>query len=287
MGFTLSSVSPILIEIGNSLSSTPENAVLIISYFMFGGFFGRVAFPFLNTKFKRLTIILSSYIISIILFAMLIFLKSLTLFYVVYFFNGLVLSFTWMQAHTSMVESEIDNKDRVLLVGHMAHALSNILGPMTSTILVNEGVSWWYLYIIIIVLIISNLIFFILLRVKVDSFNPTKEDAIPLKNLFNNKKINIYFLLTLIANFLYVITEAIIVTWAPTFFRLYRFFNIRDAGLILTLLWVGIISGRVIVATFTNKIKAGYILLILLLLSITSLLFVIIFKLDKIIELLK
>jgi MFS family permease len=278
MGFTLSSISPILIEMGNSLSSNPENVILIISCFMFGGFFGRVTFPFINAKINRHTIILISYSISIILFVMLFFLKLLSLFYVVFFLNGLLLSFTWMQAHTSMVDSEIKNKDRVLLIGHIFHAISNIAGPLSSTTLVNQGVSWRYLYVIIIFLIISNLIFFVFLRINVDTFNPTKENIINFKNIFKNKKINIYLLLTLIANFLYVITEAIIVSWAPTFFRLYRFFDVSSAGFALTLLWIGIVLGRIIVATLTNKVKTGYILIILSLLSITSLIFVIISK---------
>src|SRR4030065_397701 len=59
------------------------------------------------------------------------------------------------------------------------------------------------------------------------------------------------------------------------FFRILKHFDLKSAGLILTILWIGIFSGRLLVAFISHKIKTGYILMILTIISIISLIFLI------------
>ncbi len=269
-GFIVTSVSPILIEMSSSLSSVPETVILVISYYMLGSFCGMAISPFLSTKVKRLHILLTAYSAAVPIVAVLIFTNSVTVFHILYFFIGFCMSIIWIQVNASMVESRIENKSNVVNMGYIAYALSAIVGPIVSSTLARFGINWRYLYLITIIFLVSNIVFFLALRRNID-ISPPKDKVVSFKALFNNKKVNIYLLLTTIITFLYVLTEAIVISWAPTFFRLYRFFDVQSAGLMMTFLWIGIVVGRVFISFFTSRMRTGYILVALSVISILSL----------------
>jgi MFS family permease len=275
--FTVSSISPILIEMSASLSSSPDSVILVISFLMMGAILGIIISPLLAIKFRRPYIFLVSYSIFLPLLVILTFSESITVFYIIYFFIGTFLGSLWVQANTSMLESKIENKDNVITFGYITQGLGAVLAPVISSSLVKYGANWRYLYIVLIIIILSNIMLFVFLRKDMDTSHPF-ERLIPLKSLFKNKRTNIYLLLTLFAAFLSVLCSSIIISWGPTFFRIYRSFDVQSAGLILTFYWIGIILGRFFISLIISKIKIGYLLILLSTLSILSLIFVTISK---------
>jgi MFS family permease len=272
--FFISFVSPILIEIGNSFGSTVENVMLITSYYMIGSLFGMILSPFLNRKLKRIYIFIISYITLLPCITILSFIDNIIVFYCIYFFTGFIFGVIGIQANTNMAESTLENKDNVMNIGHSFFAIGAIIAPIISSNIVKSGVNWRYLYYFIIFFIVLNIILFIILRRKIDNAMP-EQKAVSLKIVFANKKTNLYLFLTIIALFFYVIVETIVSIWSPTFFRILKHFDVQSAGLMLTILWIGIFSGRLLVGSLSYKIKTGYMLMILTIISIISLIFLI------------
>jgi MFS family permease len=272
--FYVSLISPILIEISNSFGSTVENVILLTSYHMVGALFGTILSPFLNRKLKRIYIFIIFYITLLPCLAILSFASNIIVFFLIYFFAGFIFGIIWIQANSNMVESALDNKDSIVNTGHGFYAIGAITAPIVSSIFVKSGINWRYLYYFVIFFIIINIILFIILRRKIDNISPIKK-TVSLKIVFANKKTNSYLFLTVIILFFYATAEAIVSIWSPTFFRILKHFDVRSAGLMLTILWIGILIGRLVVGSLSYKIKTGYMLVILTLLSIISLIFLV------------
>lgn len=272
--FFSSLISPILIEISNSLGSTVENVILITSYVMIGSLFGTILSPFLNRKLNRINIFIIFYITLLPFLIILSFASNIIVFFLIYFFAGFIFWVIWIQANTNMVESALDNKDSVVNTGYGFYAIGAIIAPIVSSNFVKIGINWRYLYYFVIFFIIINIILFIILRRKIDNISPIQK-TVSLKIVFANKKTNLYLFLTVIILFFYAAVEAIVVIWSPTFFRILKHFDVKSAGLMLTILWIGVLSGRLLVGFLSYKIKTGYMLVILALLSIISLIFLV------------
>ena len=272
--FYVSLISPILIEISNSLVSTIENVILLISYHMVGALFGSILSPFLNRKLKRINIFIIFYITLLPCLTILSFASNIIVFFLIYFFAGFIFGIIWIQANANMVESALDNKDSIVNTGHGFYAIGAITAPIVSSTFVKSGINWRYMYYFVIFFIIINIILFIILRRKIDNISPIQK-TVSLKIVFANKKTNLYLFLTVIILFFYATAEAIVSIWSPTFFRILKHFDVRSAGLMLTILWIGVLSGRLLIGFLSYKIKTGYILVILALLSIISLIFLV------------
>ena len=272
--FFNSLISPILIEISNSFGSTVESVILITSYVMTGSLLGTILSPFLNRRFRRIDIFIFFNITLLPCLVILSFVNNIIVFFLFYFFTGLSFGVIWIQANTNMIESTLDNKDSVVNMGHAFYAIGAITAPIVSSSFVKSGINWRYLYYFIIFFIIINIILFITLRRKIDNIPPMQK-TVSLKIVFTNKKTNLYLFLTAMSLLFYAGAEATVVIWSPTFFRILKHFDVQSAGLMLTILWVGILIGRLVVGPLSYKIKTGYMLVILTLLSIGSLIFLI------------
>lgn len=272
--FYVSLISPILIEISNSLGSTVENVILLTSYHMAGALFGSILSPFLNRKLSRINIFIIFYITLLPCLIILSFASNIIVFFITYFFAGFIFGIIWIQANTNMIESTLKNKDSVVNTGHGFYAIGAIISPIVSSNFVKSGINWRYLYYFVIFFIFLNIILFITLRRKIDNISPIQK-TVSLKIVFANKKTNLYLFLTAIILFFYATAEAIAVIWSPTFFRMFKHFDVQSAGLMLTILWIGVLSGRLLVGFLSYKIKTGYMLVILTLLSIVSLIFLV------------
>lgn len=77
----------------------------------------------------------------------------------------------------------------------------------------------------------------------------------------------------IIISITYSISETVISTWSPTFLRLEKMFNTQNAGLAMTVFWIGVLIGRAVNSVFVGKIRSGYLMLILSALSLVSLIF--------------
>ncbi len=62
-----------------------------------------------------------------------------------------------------------------------------------------------------------------------------------------------------------------IATWAPTFFRVQKMFSLSNAGLILTVFYIGMLIGRVGITFISYRLKARHIMIGSSLISIIAL----------------
>ncbi len=126
-----------------------------------------------------------------------------------------------------------------------------------------------YIVIICLILVSFALHLFIMRRKKVGLLAESK--AIDFKRIFKYRKKNIYMILTSVLMFFYVISEVVIFSWAPTFFRAEKLFSLFNASLVVSFFWIGILAGRLVISFLSYRIKAGTLLIILSLISLAGL----------------
>ena len=122
-------------------------------------------------------------------------------------------------------------------------------------------------------MIILLLYFFVKKINKRENIINEKSEKINFKEIFNNRHINIIFILGCLLLLFYVIPETIFATWAPTFLRKIRFFSIEQASLAVSVFWMAILAGRIIVSIIAGKIKSDYIMLVLSVIAVVSMAF--------------
>ena len=214
--------SPILLDIGNFFEVSPESINLIITFFSVGVIISVITSIFLNRKFKKIHVILIAYLMAAPILVILALTKNLIIFNILYFILGYFFGLTWINSNSNLVESRIKNKDSVVNFGHGFFALGAIIAPLISTSLINRKIGWDTLYFIVIFLIlITALSYLIILKKKKTSTLP-EQDKKPIKDLFKYKNRNTFFLFSIILIVLYLISETIVATWAPTFFRVQK-----------------------------------------------------------------
>ena len=69
----------------------------------------------------------------------------------------------------------------------------------------------------------------------------------------------------------YIMSEVTIFSWAPTFFRIEKLFDLYSASIIISVFWVGILAGRLIISFLSYKFKAGNLLMALSIISLVGL----------------
>jgi MFS family permease len=70
----------------------------------------------------------------------------------------------------------------------------------------------------------------------------------------------------------------VITNWSPTFLRAARALDIRYAGLTVSIFWLGILVGRIIVSFFAGRRNSNVIMLFLSILAFSSLVLFVVFK---------
>ncbi len=287
-------LSPIFIEISNETKITPENLNIIITFFTLGLILGQLTSVFYNKKYKKITIIISGYILEAILLIGISFSRQLFLFYILYFLLGYIAGVLWLQATQYILESKIENKDRLTTIFLSFYPIGNFTAPLIVSLTVKNGIYWRYIYYVIVGIIIVIITLYLLLKLKYKSWqktisstnslnsldslntlntdgkNPKNPNTVSFKNTFVDKKINIIFILGCFMLFFYCISETIMSTWTPTFLRTVKFFEINNAGISVSIFWIAILLGRIIVSFIVNKFKVNYILLSLSIIALIS-----------------
>jgi len=273
--------SPILINISEYFGVTPENMNIITTFFLIGQVLGIITFVFLSRKFKGSKIIISSYILLFPALTGLVLTASLIFFYILYFISGLLLGIIFMNANISMFEGRVENKDSVVNLGHGFFAMGALISPIFASNIVNRQMNWRVIYLVFMGLTFIAFISFLLTnRERAGALD--KRVALPLKELFRNRSKNIYIVFTVTMMLLYIMSEVTIFSWAPTFFRIDKLFDIYSAGLMISIFWIGILAGRLLISFLSYKIKAGTLLIFLSIIGIVGLV-VAIFSANKII----
>lgn len=263
--------SPILVDIGKNFGTSPENINLVITFFMIGEVVGIISLILLNRVFKRKPIILWTYVILIASQLGLIFSDNLFVFYILYFVCGVLLGLLFMNANLSMLEGNVKNKDSVVNLGHGFFAVGALSAPFISSEMVERQLDWKFVFIIVIGISIVSLVIFLVTDRKKDMFELEKRSAATLKKIFKNRNKNIYMVLTAVLMLFYVMSEVTIFSWAPTFFRVEKLFDLYSASLVISIFWIGILVGRLLISVLSYKFKAGTLLLALAIISLAGL----------------
>lgn len=271
MSFYMMLSSTILLDISKSFNVSPENMNLIITFFMLGQVLGILALIFLNRKFNKAKVNIWAYILIIPVLAGLSLTKSLNFFYVLYFISGSLFGIISINANLGMLEGTVKNKDSVVNVGHGFFAIGALASPIISSSLVNRQINWRFIYLIVIGIAFISLMSYLFTGWQKKSSLPAEEKIIYGKEFFSHKDKNIYLILTVILMIFYVMSEVIIFSWAPTFFRVAKLFSLQSASIIISIFWIGILVGRLIISFLSYKFKAGTLLLILSVISIIGL----------------
>lgn len=249
--------SLILIEISKSTGISAANLSLIFTFFTIGAIIGQITSVIYNRKFSKIQIILAFQIIAIPFIIAISFCSNLILFYILYLVSGYLMGIIQIYANQFVLENKIKNKDRIITILLSFYPIGALVSPFISSTIIRMNLSWKYAYYIIVFLIIVNIILYILIlaRRKEETKN-NSSSMIGFKEIFTDKTKNIVFFLTLAAVIFYCASETVVGTWAPTFFRISRNMNIQSAGYALTLFWLFVIIGRLIILFIAGRVKA-------------------------------
>ncbi len=269
--FYMMLASPILLDISKYFNVLPEKINLIITFMLIGEVVGILALIFLNKKFNKKNIIIWTYILIIFTLTGLTLATSLIFFYILYFVSGCLFGIIFMNANLSMLEGRVKNKDSIINLGHGFFAIGALASPFFAFGLVNKQMNWKLLYLVVIGLTLISLILHLFMNKKNQVSLLTEKKALPLKEIFRYKKRNIYMVLTAILMLFYVMSEVTIFSWAPTFFRVEKLFDLYNASLIVSVFWIGILIGRLIISFLSYRFKAGILLMVLSVISIIGL----------------
>jgi MFS transporter, FHS family, glucose/mannose:H+ symporter len=262
--------SPILLDISLDTGYETGNLSLIFTLYTAGGIAGQLTSVFYSRIFKRLNIILGGYFILLPITVTLYFARSLLTFYILYFIAGYILGLIWIQANTNIFESYVRDKDRLTTIALTFYPIGAFFGPVTASFIVKNNFNWRNIYGVIIFFILITIILFIFITRKRKYISKHSGTKVKISEIFKNKFNNILLLLITAAIITYCLSETVISTWSPTFFRIARSFDVQSAGLIVSFFWISIIIGRLIVSSLTGRINSNYIMLGLTIIAVIS-----------------
>lgn len=269
-------LSPILIEASKTLNTTVRSLNLVFTFFTVGYLLGNLTSIFYNKIFQKLHTIIFSYIILIAANIILVLFRSLNLYYLLYSVCGYFLGVIWLQANSYLAESRVKNKIRLNMIALSFFPIGSLLAPFMVTAVISRKIEWWYLYFVVVIIAILNLILYLAItrnKKHVDSNN--EKEKIVFKGIFKNKHKNTIIRIRVLLTFLYTIPVTIIITWFPTFFRMEKTFNYKEAGLTVSIFYISMIFGRIIISLLENRIKMDFIIIITSVIASVSLVFMI------------
>lgn len=264
------SLSPILIEIGKTFSIDPRDLSLIFASITVGGIAGRLTSFFYRARFNNLHIIITAYSLLSILVIILSQIRTLALFFIIYFLSGYLLGIILVIAMEDLLESPITNKGMLINIATSFFPLGSIVFPPLVSILVKNGYDWKYLYYALFSMTVLMIILYSTLKRYRKHPSPVKEQRLILKGIFTDRRNNIIFIIMFFCLMLYVVPEFVLSNWSPTFYRMESIIGVQSASYMLSIFWTAIIIGRILFSFITGRIKSRYIMLILVLISLVS-----------------
>ncbi len=262
--------SPILLDISRDTGLDPGNLSLIFTLYTIGGITGQLTSVFYSRKFRRVHIIIASFIILIPITIILFFTYSLIMFYVLYFLAGYLLGIVWIQANANVFESKVKNKDRIITIALTFYPIGAVFAPMVASSIVNSSLQWRYIYVVLVGVILLVMALYLVITRKIKYAEGREKQKFGLKEIFHHKTKNLLLILISIAVIFYGISETVISTWSPTFFRMVRSFEVGQAGFVGSLFFISIIIGRIIVGSLAGKVRNTTIMTILASIAVIS-----------------
>ena len=269
--------SVLLLDISNSTGIFVEDLSRIFAYFLIGNTIGILTSELIIKKFNKLCIIILFYIAIIICLVVFLYIPGILyifsiLFFIIGFFSGTI----FIQANKSLFENEIKNKDKLVNIAFGFQALGAFTTPFVASALVNIGRGWKpAFYFLIIMIFITIIAYFTITksRIKKEKRKVEQKNSPGLMSIFIDRKKNYFFIITIISIISYYISETILLTWSPTFFRVERLFDFQSAGIIISIFWAAVGIGRVVTSILSDKIPGPYIMIALSMLAAGSMSF--------------
>jgi len=249
------------------------NLNLIFTFYTVGGVIGQLTSVLYNKKFKALNIIITGFVVLIPITFSLSFSSKLIAFYILYFIAGYILGVIWIQANGNIIRSKVRNKDRLTTVALSFYPIGAFTAPFIASTIVSNNLNWRFLYYIISLIIIVIIILYLTITRKAKYDTIKQEEVLSFKEIFLHKNKNTIFILTTFLLVAYCISETVIATWSPTFLRSEKMFDIQSAAFFVSIFWISILAGRVIIGFFAGKVKANYMILILSGVAVASMFF--------------
>ncbi len=256
-------LSPILLDISVSTGIKIGDLGLIFTFFTVGSAIGQLTSILFNRKFSSLTVIVASLIMLIPITLALAQAKGMNVFYTLYFIGGYLLGVIWLQANQNIIRSRIKNKERVIALTLSFYPIGAVIAPYISSTIVSRGMDWQIFYYMLVFLILIAIILYLTITRRIDYLSAKPDKRVSFKDIFIDKRRNTLFILTSVMLMAYVISETVLALWAPTFFRGERLFDVKDAALLISLFWIGLLAGRVITGIIAGKIRVHHLMLIL------------------------
>jgi MFS family permease len=270
--------STMLLEMSKSFNISTGNMSIVFTFFTVGLILGQLTSVIYNKKFKKVMIIVSAYSLIIPILVILGFSRNLYLFYVLYCLFGYLSGVIQIQSTKSILENKIKNKDRLVTVLFFFYPIGSLIAPLFASSLIKNKIDWHFSYFIMASVSFLILILYVIMKWRASRLTVEDEEKISFKQIFFDRKKNIVFVLGIVLMFFYCISETVMATWSPTFLRAERALDIRYAGLIVSIFWLGILIGRIIVSFFAGKRNSNKIMLFLSILAFSSLILFVVFK---------
>lgn len=269
-------LSPILLEASLSLNTSIRNLNLVFTFFTIGNLLGNLSSIFYNKKFKKLNIIIFSYVILIALNIALSFSRSLHFYYFLYLIGGYTIGIIWFQANQFIAESKIKNKTRLNMVALSFYPIGSLVAPFIVIAIISNNFNWWFVYYAVSIIAAINILLYLTIIWKKEYLTQGKQqDPIIFKGIFIDKNKNTIITIRVILTILYTLPVTVIITWFPTFFRIEKMFDYREAGLTVSVFYISMIAGRFIIIFLEKKLKMSYIILIFVMIGFVSLILMI------------
>jgi MFS transporter, FHS family, glucose/mannose:H+ symporter len=263
--------SPMLIEMSRTTGYSMGDLSLIFTFFTIGIVTGQLTSAFFNRKFRKITIIFFGYILIISMLILMANITNLYLFYTLYLLTGYTSGVIWIQATKYILENKIKNKDRLTSIFLIFNSLGYITAPFISSNLIKNGINWKYSYYILTVLAVIVLVLYIILKHDWREKNITPdEERISFKKIFHNHRLNVIFIFGCLLLFFYCVSEGVMVVWSPTYLRSEKLFDIQIASFAVSVFWMAVLAGRIIISFLAGKIKTNIIILALSILAVIA-----------------
>ncbi len=273
---TFTIASPIIIEIGESVTQDISNMGLLMTLFSTGFVIGSLLISIL-TKFFHKSLILNIAMLTQTIFILIFgFSTSFVLMLLVYFIISMCGGF--IETLVSLILPEINKLESgyYINISQVFFGLGAFVGPYISSLIIRAGFNWKFSYFLLAFLAFLSFLFFNMLRMKYKNvyYSINKNNTIELKN--NESKSNIgidanniktsamkIFILFSFIMILYVASEDGLNAWIPTFFRMKKNFTPYQASQILSFYWLAIAGGRLLIGLSSKKINLMFLTIVI------------------------
>ncbi|MBN1298407.1 MAG: MFS transporter [Actinobacteria bacterium] len=273
--FFLMSLSPILLDISLATGFNIDNLNLVFSFFVFGGIAGMLTSSMWNRLFYRKYIIICGYSLIIVLMLFPSFSKIIAFFYISYFLAGYLTGVVWVQALEQLLAGNNPNKEMLMTFSLSFYPLGAVVSPAISSFIISKGLDWRTIYAVSAIFILLIIISFIFTGRKKTYFAEQKNKSNESPVNFKNKIFIVVFILTAFVLFTYMAAQTVIVSWAPTYFRVLRGFDIYSASVIVSVFFIANFMGRATISFLIKKIDPELMLIAISFLCLLSTAFIV------------